>query len=284
MGVANPIVMVAAVHQQPEIIMPDSSQQTIRDFGQQWKRYTKNEGYYASVELFKDFCGLLISPGEIQGKRILDVGSGTGRIVNMLLGMGARHVFAVEPSEAFSALQTNTQPDRDKVTCLNMTGEKIPNMKIDLAVSFGVLHHIPDPKPVVDRVYQVLPKGGKFIIWLYGREGNEKYLALFNPIHRITKALPDFALELLATILTAFMSFYGWLCKYFNLAMKEYVGKVFLKMDWHARKVIIFDQLNPAYAKYYQKNEAIHLLESSGFQNVKIFHRHAYSWTALGEK
>jgi hypothetical protein len=46
----------------------------------------------------------------------------------------------------------------------------------------------------------------------------------------------------------------------------------------------VFDQLNPAYAKYYTKEEAIDLLRSAGFSNIEIHHRHGYSWTIVGER
>jgi len=264
--------------------MADPARQTIQDFGKQWNRFTENEGYYASADLFRDFCGPLLSDEDIRGKRILDVGSGTGRIVNMLIELGASHVVAVEPSDAYEVLVSNTRKNQDKMTCLHVSGEKIPDIKVDLAVSFGVLHHIPDPVPVVRRVYQVLPKGGKFIVWLYGYEGNEAYLALFKPIHKITRDIPDFLLGALAGLLNVLMSVYIWLCKYFNLPMKKYILQIFQKMGWKNRRLIIFDQLNPAYAKYYREQEAMDLLASNGFKNISLFHRHGYSWTVMGEK
>lgn len=264
--------------------MKDPARQTIQDFGKQWNRFTENEGYYASADLFRDFCGPLLSDAGIRGKHILDVGSGTGRIVNMLIELGASHVVAVEPSDAYDVLVSNTRKNQDRVTCLKVSGEKIPDIKVDLAVSFGVLHHIPDPVVVVQRVYQVLPKGGKFIVWLYGVEGNESYLAFFKPLHKITKVLPDFLLGFLAGFLNVFMSVYIWLCKFIDLPMKKYVLQIFQKMDWKNRRLIIFDQLNPAYAKYYREQEARDLLESNAFKNVSVFHRHGYSWTVLGEK
>jgi hypothetical protein len=46
----------------------------------------------------------------------------------------------------------------------------------------------------------------------------------------------------------------------------------------------MYDQLNPAYAKYYTRTEAIDLLERAGFVNVRVHHRHGYSWTVIGEK
>jgi SAM-dependent methyltransferase len=264
--------------------MTDPSRQTINDFGRQWNRFTENEGYYASADLFRDFCGPLLLDTDIRGKRVLDVGSGTGRIVNMLIELGASHVVAVEPSDAYDVLVKNTSNTPDKVTCLRVSGENIPDVNVDLAVSFGVLHHIPQPDAVVRRVNQVLPEGGRFIAWLYGFEGNEAYLSFFKPIHRITRVLPDFLLGIIAGVLNIFMAVYIWLCKFIDLPLKKYVLQIFQKMSWKNRRLIIFDQLNPAYAKYYREQEARDLLASNGFKDIVIFHRHGYSWTVMGEK
>jgi hypothetical protein len=56
------------------------------------------------------------------------------------------------------------------------------------------------------------------------------------------------------------------------------------KMSPNKRRLIIYDQLKPAYAKYYTRQEAINLLENVGFINVRIHHRHGYSWTVIGAK
>ena len=250
----------------------NASIQTIEDFGNQWIRYPENKGYYSSTELFKDYCGPLITSDEIKGKNVLEIGSGTGRIVNMLLSLGAKHVFAVEPSQAFEILVENTKKDSERVSYYQVSGEKIPGMEIDLAISFGVLHHIPDPKPVVDRVYELLPEGGKFIVWVYGYEGNEKYLNIFQPLRNITQKIPDFMLHWLAGFLNVAAAVYMKLCMFVNLPLKEYVLQVFQKLDWKSRQMVIFDQLNPSYAKYYRKKETEVLLRLSGFKNVITYH------------
>ena len=67
---------------------------TIADFGEQWVRYSDNAGFYGSLELFKDAFGPLLLPEDIAGRRVADVGSGTGRIVHMLIQAGAAHVTA----------------------------------------------------------------------------------------------------------------------------------------------------------------------------------------------
>jgi hypothetical protein len=50
------------------------------------------------------------------------------------------------------------------------------------------------------------------------------------------------------------------------------------------RQLIVYDQLNPAYAKYYTAAEARDLLESTGFESVRLWWRHGYSWTVVGER
>ncbi len=49
--------------------MSKDQDKTIQDFGDQWLRYPQNEGYYASLELFKDICGPLLNISVIQGKK-----------------------------------------------------------------------------------------------------------------------------------------------------------------------------------------------------------------------
>jgi hypothetical protein len=50
------------------------------------------------------------------------------------------------------------------------------------------------------------------------------------------------------------------------------------------RRVVIYDQLNPAYAKYYTRAEAFAALADHGFADVRIHHRHGISWTVVGTK
>ena len=57
------------------------SQQTVDDFGDQWTRFTGNEGFYGSSALFEDMCGPLLDVTEVRGLRTADIGSGTGRMV-----------------------------------------------------------------------------------------------------------------------------------------------------------------------------------------------------------
>jgi SAM-dependent methyltransferase len=259
--------------------------QTIKDFGDQWTSYTKNQGYYASDELFKDIVEPLVMVNEFKSARVLDVGSGSGRIVQMLHRAGADHIIAVEPSRAFETLKINTASFADKITYHNLRGDQIPEYgDIDLAISFGVLHHIPEPLATAKAVHRSLKENGKFIAWLYGYEGNELYLKIFMPVRKLTTRLPDFILKLFTWVLFFALQIYIQICQFISLPMKKYILDVFDKLDGPDQRLVIYDQLNPAWAKYYTESEAKNLFESAGFRDVQVFHRHGYSWSVVGVK
>jgi hypothetical protein len=66
--------------------------------------------------------------------------------------------------------------------------------------------------------------------------------------------------------------------------MRTYMLEVMGRLAPDKRRIGIYDQLNPAYAKYYTKQEAVVLLESNGFTDIRIHHRHGYSWTLVGTR
>ena len=123
---------------------------TIRDFGEQWTHYSENEGFYGSQELFRDMLGPLLSPGELEGARVADIGSGTGRIVHMLLDAGAQHVVAMEPSVGVEILRNNTEAFGDRVEVIHTVGENIPTDRgFEFVFSIGVIQFIVDPLPTL---------------------------------------------------------------------------------------------------------------------------------------
>lgn len=266
-------------------IMKHETDKTIADFSDQWVTYQNNEGYYASKELFTNICGPLLSAADLKNSYVAEIGSGTGRIVNMLLEFGVNKIIAIEPSEGFDILKKNTFNHSKKIEYLKCTGEEIPsNLNLDYIFSIGVLHHIKDPYPVVKAAYESLKSGGKMLVWLYGHENNRIYLKFIMPIRRITTRLPHFLLAGFSHIINLFLDIYIFFCKIFPLPMRQYCINIISKFTRKKRFLVIYDQLNPKYAKYYKEEEAKALLESAGFKDVKLYHRLGYSWTVIGTK
>ncbi len=258
---------------------------TIQDFGEQWTRFRENRGYYASVALLEDVVAPLLTLEEIRGRHVAEIGSGTGRIANMLLEAGAAHVLAVEPSDAFEVLRENVARWGDRVSLLRATGEKVPpSGDLDLVFSVGVLHHIPDPEPVVAAACRALRPGGKMFAWVYGREGNGLYLALFGPVRALTRRLPHHGLTALVWALYPALLLYMALCRALPLPLHRYVREVLVRFAPAERRLVIYDQLNPAHARYYSRQEAARLLERAGFEDVRVYRRHGYSYSVIGSK
>jgi hypothetical protein len=88
----------------------------------------------------------------------------------------------------------------------------------------------------------------------------------------------------MAWLLNAALDVYIPLCRVLPLPMRSYMLNHLGKVDRKMRKVTVFDQLNPAYAKYYREKEARALLVNAGFVDVRLYHRFGYSWTVMGTK
>ena len=260
-------------------------QATIRDFGQQWTRYQANEGYYGSLELFRDIVGPLVQPEELAGARVADVGSGTGRIVNMLLDAGVASVIALEPSAAFDVLVKNTADRAAAIEYVRATGEHLPaGRALDMVFSIGVIHHIADPRPVLRAMHDSLRPGGACVVWVYGREGNELYVRLVRVLRSVTTWMPDALLSGLAWVLSYALEPYVALARVCRVPMGAYFVNHYARLPRESKRVTLFDQLNPCEARYYREGEIRGLMEEAGFTDVRLYHRHGYSWTVRGTR
>ena len=148
----------------------DLDRATIAAFGSQWQHYREIDGYFGSLRLLEDILTPLVPLAELQGRYVAEIGSGSGRIVSMLIRAGACRVVALEPSAAFSVLQQNTREYAGRVTCLPLSGEQLPpSGDLDYVFSIGVLHHITDPLPVLRAAYAAMKPGGNSLPGFTGK-------------------------------------------------------------------------------------------------------------------
>ena len=253
------------------------------DFGEQFEIDNKIDGYHGSKEMLKE----IVHPFDlklIKNKVVMEVGSGSGRILKNLLKFKPKKITGVEPSKAINIARKNNNESK-KIIFKNIKGEDIKDLKkYDFVFSLGVIHHIPNYKKVCKNIYNSLKTNGKFICWVYGYEGNELYIFIFNNLRRLTILMPDFLLRYLCNFLNAILYLYIFLCKFFPLPLKDYLLNVFAKCSYSKRNYIIFDQLNPSFSKYFKKEEISKLMKKSGFKQVKVYSRHKYSWTIISKK
>lgn len=260
-------------------------EKTIRDFGDQWHLFTENEGFYGEPEVLRDVCGDLLDVGAFGGKRVCEIGAGAGRFVRILSRLGASEILAVEPSASIEVLRRNTADCAAPVRFLHDRGENLAERDaFDFVVSIGVIHHIVDPLPTLEAAHRALKPGGKLVVWVYGHEGNEAYLAVVGPVRAVTKHIPDTVLMAIARVLLVLTRAYVWLCRRVRLPLRDYMLNVMDRFSEDKKLLAIFDQLNPAHAKYYRRDEIAELVARAGFADVRLHHRHGYSWSVLAEK
>lgn len=251
---------------------------TIGDFGRQWESYTENTGYYASTDALVSLFGPLLNAQDIQGKRVADVGAGTGRYSHILCELGAAEILAVEPSSAFDILKKNTAMCRG-IRYLQTTADQIPPDGFDTIFCIGVLQFIADPVPALQSMGRALHPDGRLFLWVYGEENNRLYLSLVRPLRKLSSRLPHVLLDRLSTVLVFPADIYALLCRRFRLPMAAYMNRYFSKLDFYSRKLVVYDQLNPKYARYYRQEELNRLLAQNGFFDIQMHHHLGYSWS-----
>lgn len=258
---------------------------TVRDFGEQWRQDAGNEGFYGSLELLRDALGPLLDVAELRGARVADVGSGTGRIVRMLLSAGAAHVTAVEPSEGVLLLRRNTAEFGERVRVLHATGDRLPaTQDLDFVTLIGVLPFLPEPEPLLRAACAALRPGGRLIAWLYAAEQSALVRGGVGALRRVTTRLPDPALRALCALLDRALDPYIFACRFLPLPLRDYLLGVYARVSRSKRRLTLFDQLNPSYVRYYGRQELTQLLLRCGFRDVRLHDRRGYSWTAVATR
>ncbi|PYR46143.1 MAG: hypothetical protein DMF89_22970 [Acidobacteria bacterium] len=81
-------------------------------------------------------------------------------------------------------------------------GRDASHTYIDYVFAIGVLHHIPDPLPVLRAARAALKPGGSFFAWVYGSEGNGLYISVINALRAIATRVPHGVLVMIV-----------WLCR-----------------------------------------------------------------------
>ena len=106
----------------------------------------------------------------------------------------------------------------------------------------------------------------------------------FARLRWTTQRMPHRLLASLVWCLGWLLDLYIAAARILPVPLRGYATDVLARLTRDKRRLVIYDQLNPAYAKYYSRQEAEDLLLRAGFSRVRLHHRHGYSWTVVGEK
>lgn len=102
--------------------------------------------------------------GDINGKRILDLGCGDGEYGVELLKRGAKHYHGIEGSQKMSGLAKENLKGYDSIIEVgDIEWVEFEKVKYDIVVSRLVLHYIEDVGRLLKRIRESLNEEGEFI-------------------------------------------------------------------------------------------------------------------------
>jgi SAM-dependent methyltransferase len=204
-----------------------------------------------------------------------DFGAGSGRWAERLAPF-FQEVYAVEPSEAAVRVMSEKFSKNSKIIVLheNVEENSIPENSLDLAISLGVLHHIPDTSQAILDVGKKIKSGGTFLCYLYYKVEEKPfyYRAIFRivnvvrySISRMPHAMRMFIAKLIA------LSVYLPLARYsrFNLKRGKDISNIplhhYANMPFVMLENDALDRFGTRLEQRFNKDEIAEMLDSANF-------------------
>ena len=185
-------------------------QQVIDSFGHEWSAfdYAESETDDALDSQFLAYCTPIdLTQFNSKSSVAADFGAGSGRWASRLLPHFSL-VYALEPSDGANKVLKNKFSKESRMTILQETvgANSIPAGSLDLAMSLGVLHHIPDTGLAIKDVASKIKGGGVFLCYLYYKLENKPlyYRGLFwtsNSLRWVISRMPYSTRRLIAKII-----------------------------------------------------------------------------------
>jgi len=253
-------------------------QGVIDGFGHEWAAfdYTESETVEALDSQFLAYCTPIdLSQFNAKSSVAADFGAGSGRWASRLLPYFSL-LYALEPSDGASKVLKNkfSKESRMKILQETVGANSIPAGSLDLGISLGVLHHIPDTGLAIKDVSNKIKSGGVFLCYLYYKLEDKPlyYQGLFwtsNSLRWVISRLPYALRRFMARIIASLV--------YFPLARTaELLGKrgkdvSNFPLHHYANMPLVMlqndalDRFGTRLEQRFSKKEITEMLENAGF-------------------
>jgi SAM-dependent methyltransferase len=259
---------------------------TASRFADEWLHWRDLRHYYE-----QQFLGWVspVGPEDFRGKVVFEGGCGKGRHSAVVAGYGAKAVVAIDLGESATVAFAHTRALKNvHIAIGDLLAPPVARV-FDLAFSVGVIHHLPDPSKGFTSLSTCVKRGGRVVVWVYGKENNEWITTFVDPVRKaLTARMSPALLRPLsavpsAALWAAIKLFYrpGPGGKGPRLPYGQYFASMhgFPFDEIHS---IVFDQLVTPVAYYLQGDEVRRWFES-GFEDVEVRWHREYSWTGTAK-
>jgi|YelNatPaOPRAMG01_1025707.scaffolds.fasta_scaffold23165_3 ubiquinone/menaquinone biosynthesis C-methylase UbiE len=127
-----------------------------------WQRMARAGYVNYTPELLSAICAVM----DVEGRRILEVGSGTGGNASWLAQRGAEvHLLDLSlPALQISARTFQQKGLKPRLVCADACRIPYPDEHFDVVFHQGLLEHFADPGPLLSEQWRVLRKGGYIVV------------------------------------------------------------------------------------------------------------------------
>jgi SAM-dependent methyltransferase len=251
------------------------------EFAQQWAEHLRrNLGGAASIDTLKD-------------ELILDVGCGFGRHLYIASQAGAEVVGLDLSAGVDIARQNNLDHPRCHIVQADIFERPLLEGSFDVVWSFGVLHHLPDPRAGFDAVASFArPDGGLVIIWVYGYRGMAftYRLSHMRPLHRLVRKLSSAARVRASKVVAALLSALYWepLRMARSVGLRHMVAALplatYIDHGWMARVTAIHDRLSTPITHFHDRDELVAWFRAARLVDVCVEDTDRRGWRAHGRR
>ena len=254
------------------------------NFGYQWNKFVTTQIDRSSkIDISKErfFAATGWDKENLEGKNILEVGSGAGRFSQIVLDHTKANLYSIDYSNAVEAnFENNGANKRLQLFQASIYDMPFVKAQFDKVFCFGVLQHTPDVKKSVASLAEMVKPGGELIVDFYPINGwwtkfHAKYL--FRPF---TKKMSH------EKLLKKIDSNIDWLIKLYRFNSAIGIGKIvnrFLPIcdidgtlpknitTQQLREMCVldtFDMFSPAYDQPQRINTIIDWFKKCGMKNI----------------
>jgi SAM-dependent methyltransferase len=251
------------------------------EFAHQWTEHLRrNLGGAARVE-------------DLRGSLILDVGCGFGRHLYVASEAGAEAVGVDLSGGVDVARRNNLGHPRCHIVQADVYDRPFREESFDLVWSFGVLHHMPDPRGGFAAIAPFAKAdGGRVVIWVYGYRGMSftYRLSHMRALHRVSRTLSDRARVRVSQAVAALLSALYWeplrLAKRIGLrrAVERLPLAEYVDHGWISRVAGVHDRLSTPITHFHDRDELREWFEAARLEDVRVEDTNRRGWRAHGRR